>query len=208
MPIVNIMKKLYKPHFSTITPCSTKYFVTIAAGIPMSSAKSPPTSNPGVIIVAFIGSSILNPSETSPKPCQRSSAFNIHESRSSMPSSDKSSGPQTLNHQSLPHSSSIFRIARRKSNASAIDSSTNAVPPGCSIIAAATSQEAIIEYCGEVDVCIKYASLKASRSNFCCWESCTKICDAWLKPASNLCVDCVAKIIEFWHGFLSAPMAW
>jgi hypothetical protein len=29
------------------------------------------------------------------------------------------------------------------------------VPPGSSIIAAATSQEAMIEYCGEVEVCIR-----------------------------------------------------
>jgi hypothetical protein len=65
-----------------------------------------------------------------------------------MPSSARSSGPQTLNHQSAPHSSSTLRMARRKSSASAIDSSTSAVPPGGSIIAAATSQEAMIAYCG------------------------------------------------------------
>jgi hypothetical protein len=29
------------------------------------------------------------------------------------------------------------------------------VPPGSSIIAAATSQEAMIAYCGEVEVCIR-----------------------------------------------------
>jgi hypothetical protein len=39
-------------------------------------------------------------------------------------------------------------------------SSTSAVPPGASIIAAATSHEAMIEYCGLVEVCIRYASLK------------------------------------------------
>ena len=72
-----------------------------------------------------------------------------------MPSSDRPSGPQTLNHQSLPHSLSTLRMARRKSSASAIDSSTSAVPPGGSIIAAATSQEAMIAYCGEVEVCIR-----------------------------------------------------
>jgi hypothetical protein len=43
----------------------------------------------------------------------------------------------------------------RKLSASAIDSSTSAVPPGASIIAAATSQEAMIAYCGEVEVCIR-----------------------------------------------------
>ena len=36
-----------------------------------------------------------------------------------------------------------------------IDSSTSAVPPGGSIIAAATSQDAMIAYCGDVDVCIR-----------------------------------------------------
>jgi hypothetical protein len=81
--------------------------------------------------------------------------LSIQASRSSMPSSDRSFGPQTWNHQSAPHSLSTLRMARRKSSASAIDSSTSAVPPGSSIIAAATSQEAMIEYCGEVEVCIR-----------------------------------------------------
>ena len=72
-----------------------------------------------------------------------------------MPSSAEVSGPQTLNHQSSPYSSSTLRIARRKSSASVIDSSTSAVPPGASIIAAATSQDAMIAYCGAVEVCIR-----------------------------------------------------
>ena len=83
-----------------------------------------------------------------------------------MPSADSRSGPQTLNHQSLPHSSSTLRIARRKSSASLSDSSTSAVPPGGSIIAADTSHDAMIAYCGDVDVCIRYASLKIGRSSF------------------------------------------
>jgi hypothetical protein len=53
-----------------------------------------------------------------------------------------------------------LRIARRKSSASLSDSSTSAVPPGGSIIAADTSQDAMIAYCGDVDVCMRYASLK------------------------------------------------
>ncbi len=72
-----------------------------------------------------------------------------------MPSSASFSGPHTLNHQSLPNSSSTLRMARRKSSASRIDSSTSAVPPGGSIIAAATSHEAMIAYCGLVEVCIR-----------------------------------------------------
>jgi hypothetical protein len=79
----------------------------------------------------------------------------IQSSRSPMPSSASSSGPQTLNHQSLPNSWSTLRMARRKSSASRMLSSTSAVPPGASIMAAATSQEAMIEYCGEVEVCIR-----------------------------------------------------
>ncbi|MBV6476100.1 MAG: hypothetical protein MOGDAGHF_01680 [Rhodocyclaceae bacterium] len=126
----------------------------MAAGMPQS-AKSPPTSRPGVITVALIGSSMLKPGARSPKPCQRSPGFNIQASRSSMPSSERSSGPHTLNHQSAPNSSSTLRMARRKSSASAMDSSTRAVPPGSSIIAAATSQEAMMAYCGEVEVCIR-----------------------------------------------------
>ena len=116
-------------------------------------------------MVALIGSSILKPSARSPKPCQWSLAFNIQASLSSRPSSDRSLGPQTLNHQSDPHSISTFRIARLKSNASMSDSSTRALPPGSSIIAAATSQLAIIEYCGLVELCIRNDSLKTSRSS-------------------------------------------
>ena len=72
-----------------------------------------------------------------------------------MPSSASFSGPQTLNHQSSSNSSSILRIARRKSSASFRLSSTSAVPPGVSIIAADTSHDAMIAYCGDVDVCIR-----------------------------------------------------
>ena len=165
IPIVNIIKNEYRPVFSTITPCSAKYLVTIAAGMPNLSEKLPLISKPGVIIVALMGSSILKPSAKLPKSCQASLAFSIQASRSSKPSSDRSSGPQTLNHQSAPHSSSTLRIARLKSKASIRLSSTSAVPPGASIMAAATSILATIEYCGLVEVCIKYASLKISRSN-------------------------------------------
>ena len=83
-------------------------------------------------------------------------------------------------------------MARRKSSASTIDSSTSAVPPGGSIMAAATSHDAMIAYCGDVDVCIRYASLKRYVSNVRASESCTTICDACEIPASSLCVECVA----------------
>jgi len=80
----------------------------------------------------------------------------IQSSARPMPSSAIFSGPQTLNHQSsLPNSRSTLRIARRKFSASRIDSSTSAVPPGGSIIAAATSQLAMMLYCGLVEVCIR-----------------------------------------------------
>ena len=77
-----------------------------------------------------------------------------------MPPSASSCGPQTWNHQSLPNSASTLRIARRNSSDSKIDSSTSAWPPGGSIMAAATSQDAMIAYCGLVDVCIRNDSLK------------------------------------------------
>ncbi len=154
MPIVNMMKNEYSPVFSTMTPCSARYRVTIAAGIPVF-ANLPDTSRPGVITVALIGSSMLKPGARLPKPCHFSLALSTHSSREPMPSVADFSGPQTLNHQSLPHSVSTLRIARRKSSASRIDSSTSAVPPGGSIIAAATSQDAMIAYCGEVEVCIR-----------------------------------------------------
>ena len=56
-------------------------------------------------------------------------------------------------------------MARRKLSASSIVSCTSARPAGCSIIAAATSQEAMMPYCGEVDVCIMNASLKRVMSS-------------------------------------------
>ena len=118
-------------------------------------ANLPDTSSPGVMTVALIGSSMLNPGASSPKPCHFSFALSIQSSRLPMPSAARLEGPHTLNHQSLPHSSSTLRMARRKSSASMIDSSTSAVPPGGSIIAAATSHEAMIAYCGDVDVCIR-----------------------------------------------------
>ncbi|MNT19821.1 hypothetical protein D3C72_1550990 [compost metagenome] len=156
--MVNMMKNEYRPVFSMMMPCSARYLVTMAAGMPRS-LNSPSTSRPGVMMVALIGSSRLKPSARSPKPCQRSLALSIHSSRSPMPSSISASGPHTLNHQSpfLPssYSPSTLRMARRKSIASWMLSSTSAVPPGASIIAAATSHEAMIEYCGLVEVCIR-----------------------------------------------------
>ena len=72
-----------------------------------------------------------------------------------MPSTASFSGPQTLNHQSLPYSRSTFLIARRKSSDSEMLSSTRARPPGASIIAAETSHDAMIAYCGLVELCIR-----------------------------------------------------
>ncbi|MCY1521938.1 hypothetical protein D9M68_567770 [compost metagenome] len=155
MPMVNRMKNEYRPVFSTTTPCSVRYLETRAAGMPVS-PKLPDMSRPGVMTVALIGSNMLKPSARSPKPCQWSSDSRIHSSRLPMPSGTRRFGPQTLNHQSfLPNSDSTLRMARRKSMASRMLSSTSAVPPGGSIMAAATSQDAMIAYWGEVDVCIR-----------------------------------------------------
>jgi hypothetical protein len=154
MPMVNMMKNEYSPVFSTTMPCSARYLVTIAAGMPVF-ANLPLTSSPGVMIVLLIGSSRLKPGARSPKPCHLSPAFSSQSSARPMPSGANLSGPQTLNHQSRPYSLSTLRIARRKSSASAMLSSTSAVPPGASIIAAATSQLAMIAYCGLVLVCIR-----------------------------------------------------
>src|SRR4029078_7006759 len=146
-----MMKNEYRPVFSTMTPCSARYLVTIEAGIPVL-ANLPDTSSPGVMIVALIGSRMLKPGARLPKPCHFSFAFSTQSSRLPMPSAVSFSGPQTLNHQSLPHSSSTLRIARRKSSASAIDSSTSAVPPGASILAPETSHDAMVAYLRTRDV--------------------------------------------------------
>ena len=76
-------------------------------------------------------------------------------------------------------------------------SCTSARPAGCSIIAAATSHEAMIPYCGEVEVCIMKASLKRVMSSCLFSPCCTWIIDACDNAASSLCVDCVAKVIAF-----------
>src|SRR5574344_1402142 len=208
MPMVNMMKNEYRPVFSTTTPCSARYLVTMDAGMPVS-AKSPSRSRPGVTMVDLMGSSMLKPSARSPKPCQLSNSLPffcldlvlgttslprmIQSSARPTPSSANFSGPQTWNHQSSsPNSSSTLRMARRKSSASRMDSSTSAVPPGGSIMAAATSQLAMMLYCGLVEVCIRYASLNRWWSSFCVCESCTSTCEAWLIPASSLWMDCVA----------------
>src|SRR5699024_1001845 len=153
--MVNKIKKEYRPVVSTTTPCSARYFDTNAAGIPVS-AKVPEISKPGVTTVALMGSSILKPSANSPKPCHASLDSSNQSSWQPMPSLTKWSGPQTLNHQSsAPNSDSTLRIARRKFRASLMDSSTNAVPPGGSIMAAATSHDAMMAYWGEVEVCMR-----------------------------------------------------
>src|SRR6187402_2615348 len=195
MPMVNMMKKLYRPVFSTITPCSARNLVTMDAGIPVLE-NLPFRSSPGVTMVDLIGSSMLKPVAILPKPCQLALAFDldsplmIQSVARPMPSSTSLSGPQTLNHQSSPYSSSTLRIARRKSSASAMLSSTSAVPPGGSIIAAATSQLAMMLYCGLVEVCIRYASLNKCLSSFTVCESCTNTWLAWLIPANSLWMDC------------------
>ena len=88
-----------------------------------------------------------------------------------------------------------------------IDSSTSAVPPGGSIIAADTSQDAMIAYCGDVDVCIRYASLKMWRSSLRVSDSWTMICDACDRPAKSLCVECVAKMSASLLRGRSLPIA-
>ena len=62
---------------------------------------------------------------------------------------------------------------------------------------AATSSEAMMPYCGEVEVCIMKASLNRSWSmrrsgGKCRSRRCT--IEAWDKAASSLWVDWVAKI--------------
>jgi len=59
-------------------------------------------------------------------------------------------------------------------------------------MAAATSQLAMIAYCGLVDVCIRNASLNRWRSSLRSLASCTSTWLAWLMPASSLWMDWVA----------------
>jgi hypothetical protein len=117
------------------------------------------------------------------------------------------SGPQTENHQVPGVSSPILIMARRNSSASVRDSSTRAVPPGRSIMAAATSQDAMIAYCGLVEVYMRKASLKTCSSRSVRSESCTRICEACDRPASSLWVDWVATTSDVAHRGRLGPMA-
>ncbi|MCY1365605.1 hypothetical protein D9M69_524590 [compost metagenome] len=76
--------------------------------------------------------------------------------------------------------------ARRKLSASSKVSWISERPAGPSIIAEATSSEAMMLYCGEVEMCIMKASLKRWRSSLRVPPSCTWIIEAWLKAASSL----------------------
>ena len=71
------------------------------AGMPVL-ANLPLMSSPGVITVDLIGSSMLKPASIGPKPCHFSLALSIQSAALPMPSAASLSGPQTLNHQSLP----------------------------------------------------------------------------------------------------------
>ncbi|MCY1452227.1 hypothetical protein D9M71_691360 [compost metagenome] len=83
--------------------------------------------------------------------------------------------------------------ARRKLSASSKVSWISELPACPSIIAEATSSEAMMPYCGEVEMCIMKASLKRARSMRRSPLSCTWIIEAWLKAASILCVEWVAN---------------
>ena len=57
-----------QPVFQRNPPCSSRYFVTIEAGMPVL-AKFARPSSPGVTMVDLIGSSMLKPGARFPKPC-------------------------------------------------------------------------------------------------------------------------------------------
>ena len=129
------------------------------------------------------------------KPCQRSPGFNTHSDFVSLGRSAMASGCQTSNHQEPSTCFLTAAIARRKLSASSMVSCTRARPAGCSIIAAATSHDAMMPYCGEVEVCIMKASLKRAMSSRLFSPCCTWIIDACDHAASSLCVEWVAKVI-------------
>ncbi|MCY1437388.1 hypothetical protein D9M71_535470 [compost metagenome] len=101
-------------------------------------------------------------------------------------------GCQMLNHQSsAAMCSRRLARARRKLSASSNISCSSERPAGPSIMVEATSSEARMLYCGEVEMCIMNASLKRSRSSWRLAPSCTWIIDAWLNAANSLWVEWV-----------------
>ena len=105
--------------------------MTIAAGMPVL-ANLPYMSSPGVIDGALDRvqhvEAVGEVAEAVPLGVRL--AFIIQSALVPMPSAASLSGPQTLNHQSLPNSPSTLRIARRKSSDSAMLSSTSARAAG------------------------------------------------------------------------------
>ncbi|MCY1289749.1 hypothetical protein D9M70_388530 [compost metagenome] len=99
-----------------------------------------------------------------------------------------------LNHQSpAAWFSRTLASARRKRSASSKVSWISERPAGPSIMAEATSREAMMPYWGEVEMCIMKASLKRCRSSWRAPPSCTWIIEAWLKAASSLWVEWVVN---------------
>ena len=165
----------------------------MAAGIPCS-LSLPPALKPGVVRVTLIGSKqhvvFGDIAEAVPvgarlqHPIMGADLIGaLHLLR--LPDAE----PPVVPVQVLPY----VGQARRKLRASSKVSWISERPAGPSIIAEATSSEAMMPYCGEVEMCIMKASLKRATSSFRVPPSRTWIIEAWLKAASILCVEWVAN---------------
>ena len=159
---------------------------TTAAGMPCS-CMLPSADRPGVRMVTLIGSTSTWFSARSSKPCHSSLGLQHPGRRARRRLVGHGLGlPDVEPPGALRAASSTPVMARRKPSASSMVSCTSARPAGCSIIAAATSQEAMIPYCGEVEVCIMNASLKRVMSSCCVSPCCTWIIDACDKRGQQL----------------------
>ncbi len=141
-------------------PCRPRYAVTRSAGMPWGSS-SPSSPMPGQTMPNLIGSSRHQPSGRASKPCQASPGCRTQQPgsvascsgerlverhpRAGLAASTISSAFQgAKNHSPLAGELCRTRaMARRQATASSITSWVSASPPGPSIIAAATSFEAM-----------------------------------------------------------------
>ena len=158
-------------------------------------ANLPDTSSPGVITVALIGSRIVESRRQVAEAVPLLVGAQDPVFALAMPSGASRSGPQTLNHQSLPHSSSTLRIARRKSSASMIDFLDQRGAAGRLHHRrrdVAGRDDRVLRRGRRVhqvrlveDVPVELPRLRTPAA---------MICDACEMPARSLCVECVAKI--------------
>jgi len=146
MPMVNMMKNEYRPHFSTITPWLGQIFGHHCGGNAACRRSRRPHPDPDVMMVACRVEHVEAFARL-PKPCHLSEGF----SPQSSPGTDAFRRPECPAPYLEPTSpvQTLRHLAHRAAESSAQRWTLHQRgAAGGSIIAAATSHDAIIAYCG------------------------------------------------------------